>query len=321
MATIVIRRLVQLIPVVLLATALVFVMIRLAPGDPALQQLGSRGARDPERVAALRAKLGLDQPIPVQYALWLRYAATGDLGQSVKNREPVLDLIKPKLLATLQLILAALLIAVSVAFVLGVVAAVRAGNWIDYLVRTFVVTGLAIPTYWLGLILVLIFAVGLKWLPVSGYTPFFEDPADNLRHLVLPALSLALFEAAFFTRFLRGGLLETLRQDYVRTAHAKGLSQAAVVSGHALKNALIPMVTVLGLELGTLVGGVVVIEQVFGWPGIGWLALTAVKNRDYPLLQGIVPARGDGRQRGESSGGPDVYVPRSTLARVALGWL
>lgn len=288
MATIVIRRLVQLIPVVLLATALVFVMIRLAPGDPALQQLGSRGARDPERVAALRAKLGLDQPIPVQYALWLRYAATGDLGQSVKNREPVLDLIKPKLLATLQLILAALLIAVSVAFVLGVVAAVRAGNWIDYLVRTFVVTGLAIPTYWLGLILVLIFAVGLKWLPVSGYTPFFEDPADNLRHLVLPAFSLALFEAAFFTRFLRGGLLETLRQDYVRTAHAKGLSQAAVVSGHALKNALIPMVTVLGLELGTLVGGVVVIEQVFGWPGIGWLALTAVKNRDYPLLQGIV---------------------------------
>lgn len=288
MATIVIRRLVQLIPVVLLATALVFVMIRLAPGDPALQQLGSRGARDPERVAALRAKLGLDQPIPVQYAIWLRYAATGDLGQSVKNREPVLDLIKPKLLATLQLILAALLIAVSVAFVLGVVAAVRAGNWIDYLVRTFVVTGLAIPTYWLGLILVLVFAVGLKWLPVSGYTPFFEDPADNLRHLVLPALSLAMFEAAFFTRFLRGGLLETLRQDYVRTAHAKGLSQAAVVSGHALKNALIPMVTVLGLELGTLVGGVVVIEQVFGWPGIGWLALTAVKNRDYPLLQGIV---------------------------------
>lgn len=288
MATIVIRRLVQLIPVVLLATALVFVMVRLAPGDPALQQLGSRGARDPERVAALRAKLGLDQPIPVQYAIWLRYAAVGDLGLSVKNREPVLDLIKPKLLATLQLILAALIIAVTVAFVLGIVAAVRAGNWIDYLVRTFVVTGLAIPTYWLGLILVLVFAVGLKWFPVSGYTPFFEDPADNLRHLVLPALSLALFEAAFFTRFLRGGLLETLRQDYVRTAHAKGLSQAAVISGHALKNALIPMVTVLGLELGTLVGGVVVIEQVFGWPGIGWLALTAVKNRDYPLLQGIV---------------------------------
>ena len=288
MATIVIRRLVQLIPVVLLATALVFVMVRLAPGDPALQQLGSRGARDPERVAALRAKLGLDQPIPVQYAIWLRYAATGDLGLSVKNREPVLDLIKPKLVATLQLILAALLVAVVTAFILGVVAAVRAGNWVDYLIRTFVVTGLAIPTYWLGLILVLVFAVGLKWFPVSGYTPFFEDPADNLRHLVLPALSLALFEVAFFTRFLRGGLLETLRQDYVRTAHAKGLSEAAVISGHALKNALIPMVTVLGLELGTLVGGVVVIEQVFGWPGIGWLALTAVKNRDYPLLQGIV---------------------------------
>ena len=288
MATIVIRRLVQLVPVVLLATALVFVMVRLAPGDPALQQLGSRGARDPERVAALRAKLGLDQPIPVQYAIWLRYAATGDLGLSVKNREPVLDLIKPKLVATLQLILAALLVAVVTAFILGVVAAVRAGNWVDYLIRTFVVTGLAIPTYWLGLILVLVFAVGLKWFPVSGYTPFFEDPADNLRHLVLPALSLALFEVAFFTRFLRGGLLETLRQDYVRTAHAKGLSEAAVISGHALKNALIPMVTVLGLELGTLVGGVVVIEQVFGWPGIGWLALTAVKNRDYPLLQGIV---------------------------------
>ncbi|MFN8591651.1 MAG: ABC transporter permease [Thermomicrobiales bacterium] len=288
MATVVVRRLLQLIPVVLLATALVFVMVRLAPGDPAQQQLGSRGARDPARVAALRAKLGLDQPIPVQYAIWLRYAITGDLGKSVKNGEDVIELVKPKLLATLQLILAALVVAVIAALLLGTAAAVRAGSWIDQLTRVFVVTGLAIPTYWLGLILILVFAVSLKWLPVSGYTPFFKDPLENLKHLILPAFSLALFEAAFLTRFLRAGLLETLHQDYIRTANAKGLEERAVVAGHALKNALIPMVTVLGLELGTLVGGVVIIEQVFGWPGIGWLALTAVKNRDYPLLQGIV---------------------------------
>ena len=288
MVTIIVRRLLQLVPVVLLATTLVFVMVRLAPGDPAQQQLGARGARDPERVAALRHKLGLDQPIPVQYAIWLQYAVRGDLGTSVKNNAQVLDLIKPKLLATLELILAALLIAVSIALLLGTISAVRAGTWIDQLARAFVVTGLAIPTYWLGLIFLLLFAVRLKWLPVSGYVPFWEDPAENLRHLALPALSLAIFEAAFFTRFLRAGLLDVLHQDFVRTAHAKGLGERTVVGRHALKNALIPMVTVLGLELGTLVSGVVVIEQVFGWSGVGWLALTAVKNRDYPLLQGIV---------------------------------
>jgi peptide/nickel transport system permease protein len=288
MATVIIRRLLQLVPVVLLATTLVFVMIRLAPGDPALQQLGARGARDPARVAALRAKLGLDQPIPVQYVIWLRHAVSGDLGASVKSNDQVLDLIKPKLVATLELIVAALAIAVTIALLLGTASAVRSGTWIDQVVRAFVVTGLAIPTYWLGLIFLLVFAVSFKWLPVSGYVPFRENPIENLKHLALPALSLGLFEAAFFTRFLRSGLLEVLHQDYVRTAHAKGLAERSVVSRHALKNALIPMVTVLGLELGTLVGGVVVIEQVFGWSGIGWLALTAVKNRDYPLLQGIV---------------------------------
>lgn len=288
MATIVVRRLLQLIPVVLLATALVFVMVRLAPGDPALQQLGARGARDPERVAALRAKLGLDQPIPVQYVIWLRHAVTGDLGTSVKSNEQVLTLIQPKLVATLELILAALLIAITTALLLGTLAAVRAGSWFDQFTRGFVVAGLAIPSYWLGLILILVFAVSLEWFPVSGYVPFREDPWQNLQHLALPALSLGLFEAAFFTRFLRAGLLDTLHQDYIRTAKAKGLRERIVVSRHGLKNALIPMVTVVGLELGTLVGGVVVIEQIFGWSGIGWLALTAVKNRDYPLLQGIV---------------------------------
>ncbi len=288
MATVVFRRILQLIPVVLLATTIVFVMIRLAPGDPVQQQLGTRGSRDPERVAALRAKLGLDRSIPVQYVIWLRHAATGDLGTSVKSNAPVLSLIAPKLLATLELILVSLIFAVAVALFLGTASAVRVGCWVDQFTRAFVVTGLAIPTYWIGLLFLLVFAVSLNWLPVSGYVPFSEDPRQNLQHLILPALSLGLFEAAFLTRFLRSSLLEVLHQDYVRTAHAKGLAEGIVVARHALKNALIPMVTVLGLELGTLVGGVVVIEQVFGWSGIGWLALTAVKNRDYPLLQGIV---------------------------------
>ena len=218
----------------------------------------------------------------------MRNAVTGDLGISVKSNDQVLDLIKPKLVATLELIVAALSIAIMIALLLGTAAAVRSGTWVDQIARAFVVTGLAIPSYWLGLIFLLLFAVNLKWLPVSGYVPFTEDPLQNLKHLILPALSLGLFEAAFFTRFLRAGLLEVLHQDYVRTAQAKGLAEQIVISRHALKNALIPMVTILGLELGTLVGGVVVIEQVFGWSGIGWLALTAVKNRDYPLLQGIV---------------------------------
>jgi peptide/nickel transport system permease protein len=184
--------------------------------------------------------------------------------------------------------LAALLFAVLVALALGTTAALRPGGWIDQATRALVVSGLAIPTYWLGLVLLLLFAVRLKWLPVSGYVRFTDDPLANLKHLVLPALSLGVFEAAFFTRFLRAELLEVLRQDYVRTANAKGLPRRLVVRRHALKNALIPMVTVLGLELGTLMGGVVIIEQVFGWSGIGWLALQAVTNRDYPTLQGIV---------------------------------
>src|SRR4051794_25080411 len=184
MGALIIRRLLQLIPVVLLATTLVFVMVRLAPGDPAQQQLGSRGARDPARVAALRHKLGLDKPIPVQYAIWLKYAVQGDLGNSVKSNKPVMSLIKPKLVATLELILAALLMAVIIALGLGTLAAVRTGTWIDQVTRAFVVTGLAIPTYWLGLILLLIFAVQLKWLPVSGYVTFSSDPVENLKHLI-----------------------------------------------------------------------------------------------------------------------------------------
>jgi peptide/nickel transport system permease protein len=288
MAQIVARRLLQLIPVLLLATGLVFVMIRLAPGDPAEQQLGPRAARNPEAVAALRHKLGLDKPIPVQYLIWLRYAVTGDLGKSVRNQQPVSQLLAPKLVATGELILAALVLAVVAALILGTAAALRPGGWVDQATRALVVSGLAIPTYWLGLVLLLVFAVRLKWLPVSGYVRFTADPIGNLKHLLLPALSLAIFEAAFFTRFLRSELLEVLRQDYVRTANAKGLPERLVVSRHALKNALIPMVTVLGLELGTLMGGVVIIEQVFGWSGIGWLALGAVKTRDYPLLQGTV---------------------------------
>jgi peptide/nickel transport system permease protein len=288
MASIVLSRLLQLVPVLLLASTLVFVMIRLAPGDPVTQQLGPRSANDPEQVAAVRAKMGLDKPIPVQYAIWLRHAVTGDLGNSNRNGQPVTELIGPKLRATAELVAAALLIAGTTALLLGTFAALRPGGWVDGFTRLLVVSGLAIPTYWLGLILLLVFAVRLEWLPVTGYVPFGEDPGANLQHLLLPALSLGVFEAAFFTRFLRAELIDVLRQDYVRTAHAKGLREHAVVMRHALKNALIPMVTVFGLELGTLMGGVVVVEQVFGWSGIGWLALAAVKNQDYPLLQGIV---------------------------------
>lgn len=288
MGSLVVRRLLQLIPVMLLASMLVFVFVRLAPGDPAQQQLGMRGAGNPEALEALRHKLGLDQPIPVQYAIWLRNAIAGDLGTSTLSGRSVSSLISGRLVPTIELVIASLIFATCLAMVLGMVAAIRPGGWIDQLTRVGIVTGLAIPSYWLGLILLLIFAVRLEWLPVAGYISPFQDPIGNLRHLILPAISLGLFEAAYFTRFLRAEMLDVLRQDYIRTAEAKGLSGSIVIVNHAMRNALIPFVTVLGLELGTLLGGVVIIEQVFGWSGIGWLALQAVNTRDYPLLQGIV---------------------------------
>jgi peptide/nickel transport system permease protein len=290
MLRVLLPRLAQAIAVLLFSSMIVFVVIRLAPGDPAVVELGPQ-AEDPRYQAMIEAKhkeLGLDKPIPVQYLIWLRRVATGDLGVSARNKRPVLDLIMEKLPATLLLVAGGMTFALVVAFLLGIPAALHHRSVVDGLVRVITLLGVAVPPFWLGLLLLLLFAVNLKVLPASGYVPIWEDPVQALRHLILPAISLGAYEMAAFTRFLRAQMLEVTSQDYIRTAEAKGLSMMAVISRHALRNAVLPLLTVVGLEVGLQLGGTVIIEQIFGWPGIGWLALQAINNRDYPLIQGIV---------------------------------
>jgi peptide/nickel transport system permease protein len=212
----------------------------------------------------------------------------GDFGVSSKSGDAVTSLLSQKAPATLELVLAAVLFGLCVAIPLGTTSALHRNGALDLLGRTLTLCGLAIPVYWLGLLLLLLFAVKLGWLPVSGYVPFTDDPVGNLKHLILPMVSVGVFELALFTRFLRAEMVGVLRQDYIRTARAKGLRRRTVVRRHGLRNGLIPLITVVGLELGTLIGGVVIVEQVFGWSGLGWLALQAINDKDYPVLQGVV---------------------------------
>lgn len=284
------RRLLEVIPTLLIVSVVVFGLIRLAPGDPAAMKMGREAAR-PEnkpRLEALRREMGLDQPIPVQYALWLRDVVTGDFGVSTRSDRPVAQLIADRLPATLQLVVGAMLFAMVVGFPAGLLAGLRRGTWIDKLTMGFVTAGLAVPSFWLGLTLILVISVQLRWLPPSGHVPFFTDPGDNLRRMIMPAATLGIYLSATLMRFLRADMIEVMAADYVRTARAKGLPESRVVFGHALKNGLIPVLTITGLELGALLGGAVIIEQVFGWSGLGWLTVQAIADRDYPVVQAAV---------------------------------
>lgn len=290
MARFLVRRLVHGVPTVLLVSFLVFGAMHLAPGDPAALLMGQAAAR-PENAAALerlRAEMGLDKPFLVQYVTWLSGVLRLDFGTSNRSGLPVLDLILGRLPATLELVAAAFILSLLLAVPAGVIAALRRGSMFDRLLMIFAVGGVAVPGFWLGMTLILLFAVQLQWLPSSGYVPFFEDPVRNLRHLILPAVTLAVYLSAVFSRFLRAEMIETLRQDYIRTALAKGLSMPVVAIRHGLRNTLTSLWTIMGMELGSLLGGVVIVEQVFGWSGIGWLAVQAVNNQDYPLVQAIV---------------------------------
>lgn len=290
MARFLVRRLVHGVPTVLLVSFLVFGAMHLAPGDPAALLMGQAAAR-PENAAALerlRAEMGLDKPFLVQYVTWLSGVLRLDFGTSNRSGLPVLDLILGRLPATLELVAAAFILSLLLAVPAGVIAALRRGSMFDRLLMIFAVGGVAVPGFWLGMTLILLFAVQLQWLPSSGYVPFFEDPVRNLRHLILPAVTLAVYLLAVFSRFLRAEMIETLRQDYIRTALAKGLSMPVVAIRHGLRNTLRSLWTIMGMELGSLLGGVVIVEQVFGWSGIGWLAVQAVNNQDYPLVQAIV---------------------------------
>lgn len=281
------RRIAQAIPTLIFVSIIVFTLVRMAPGDPAAMQMGREAARpeNKERLEALRAEMGLDKPIPVQYLYWVRDLAQGDFGDSLRSRKPTTELFWQKLPATLQLVVASTLFALLISIPLGILAALRRGTVIDRSIMGFVSAGLAIPSFWFGLTLILIFAVHLRWLPASGYVPFTEDPVGNLKRLIMPATTLGVFLAATLTRFLRADMIEVMSADYVRTARAKGLPERTVISRHGLKNALIPVLTIAGLEFGALLGGTVIIEQVFGWSGVGWLTVQAIFDRDYPLVQ------------------------------------
>lgn len=281
------RRALALLPILLLMSVIVFVLIRMVPGDPIDVMYGSEGM-DEVRRAALSRELGLDQPIVIQYAKWLWRALRGDLGRSYRAQMPVLQLIAQRLPATLLLSAAALLFSLIIAIPLGVIAGVKRNTWADFGAMGFAITGISLPNFWSGIMLVLIFAVSLKWLPSIGYVPLSQDPLRSLRHLILPAITLGLALAGTTTRLTRSSLLEELGKDYVRTARGKGLHERTVLMGHALRNALIPTVTMIGLQLGFLIGGAVVVETVFAWAGIGLLVVDSIFARDYPVVQGVV---------------------------------
>ena len=286
MGRLVLRRLGATVPVLLLVTAGVFLLLHLTPGDPIDVMMAE--SVDAGVKANLRRELGLDRPISVQYLAWMGRLLRGDLGRSIRNGEPVIENVGRRIRPSLELALLAMLIALSVAFPLGMLSAARRNTAVDGAGTMFALFGICMPNFLIALLLIFLFGVTLRWLPVSGYTDPLEDPVNGLRSLTLPAITLGLALSAVITRTLRSSLLEALSEDYVRTARAKGLSERSILRRHALKNGLIPVVTVLGLQLGGLIGGAVITEYVFALPGVGRLVVDAVFARDYPLVQGVV---------------------------------
>lgn len=281
------RRTLTLLPILLLMSIIVFALIRMVPGDPIDVMYGSEGM-DEVRRAALSRDLGLDQPIFIQYGKWLWRAVQGDLGNSYRASMPVLQLIGQRLPATLLLSFSALFLSLLIALPLGLLAAVKRNSGADMAAMIFAILGISLPNFWSGILLVLVFAIWLGWLPSIGYVSPFQDFFKSLRHLILPAITLGWSLSGTTTRLARSSLLEELGKDYVRTARGKGLAERAVLLTHALRNALIPTVTMVGLQLGFLIGGTVVVETVFAWPGVGLLVVDSIFARDYPVVQGIV---------------------------------
>jgi peptide/nickel transport system permease protein len=287
MATYILQRVLQMIPVMVLASIISFSIIFLLPGDPALLILGDQLASDPGVYKAKRAELGLDRPLPFQYLDWLGKTVRGDLGTSTRDRQPVIQGIRERLPVTLQLASLALLLALAISLPAGIISALKPNSKWDVVSSLVAFGGIALPNFWFGILLIYFFAVFLKWLPPSGYIPFSEDPVQNLTRMLMPALTLGLGLSAVLMRQTRSSLLEVLHQDYMTTARAKGLGQRATVLGHALKNALIPVVTVLGLQIGLLFGGSVITESIFSIPGLGRWAVDSITTRDFPVVQAV----------------------------------
>ncbi len=285
------RRLLLSIPVLLGITIATYAIINLAPGDPVSAMISPEAASSlgPDWVAQQRAALGLDKPLPIRYALWLKEVVRGNLGFSLRDRQPINQKVIERLWPTLKLMGTSLLIAIAIAIPLGILSAIKQYSFLDYLATISGFAAISIPSFFLSLAAIYVFSLKLGWLPSSGMNTVggVSSIGDSTKHLLLPALVLGLGEAAPLIRYTRSSMLEVIRQDYVTTARAKGLNERAVIWRHALRNALIPLVTVIALNLPRLLGGAVVIEAVFAWPGMGTLAITAVQGRDYPVIMAI----------------------------------
>ena len=283
----ILRRLAQLLPVLLIASTGIWAMIYAVPGSPVAAMVGENAT--PEQVQAVTIRLGLDRPVHVQYWTWLTSALQGDFGLSIQNREPVLNLIAQRIPATIQLGLSATLVGLLLGIPVAVISALKPRSWIDRTLSAWSALALGVPTFWLGILLILFFAVQLRWLPAaSTYVSAFDSPLQAARNLALPALTLGVYVSGIFARFLRASLLGELKADYVRTARSKGLRERDVIGRHVMRNALLPFVTIVGLMMATFIGGTVVTEAVFTYPGLGRLLIQAISTRDYPLIQGCI---------------------------------
>ncbi len=278
------RLVTQLVPVMLVASMLVFLVVRVIPGDPAAAAVGENATA--EAYAQAREKMGLDEPIHTQYIEWISGALVGDFGQSIKG-PPASEIIASAFPATVELSVFSLIIGFGFGVVLGILAAVDRGGFWDYFAGLWTGWNIGVPSFIAGLLYLLVFAVWLGWFPVAGRVPFTENPLEAMKHLVLPSFALGGIVAAQISRFTRQSILDTLNEDYIRTARAKGLSERAVIFKHALKPSMIPVVTIMGLQLGSILGGTLVIESVFTWPGMGRALVVAVRDRDYVMMQAI----------------------------------
>jgi peptide/nickel transport system permease protein len=284
-----VKRFLLMLPTLFGVALVTFLLIRVIPGDVVeLRYAGDRGSVSQEILDRERARIGLDKPIWQQFLTWMLGVVRFDFGTSMWTGAPILEEIKLRFMLSLQLAIMATIVAVLLAIPLGVLAALKQDTWIDYAVRLFSIAGLAMPSFWLGIVLILLMLVVFKWLPPMVYTPFWINPIQNLAQLIWPALAVGYRYSAVATRMTRSAMLEVLREDYIRTARAKGLMQKLILSRHALKNAMLPVLTVIALEFAFLIGGLVVTEQVFNLNGIGLLFVQAVAHRDYTLLQALV---------------------------------
>ncbi|WP_430790366.1 nickel ABC transporter permease [Virgibacillus flavescens] len=280
------RRLGLMIIVLFLVSVIVFGLVNILPGDPATLLLGVEAT--PETLAALRDEMGLNDPVYVRYFDWVSGVVQGDLGYSIQDNSPVISILLNKIPVTLELTIMSFIIAMLIAVPAGIISAIRKGTPIDYFGTTFALTGVSLPSFWLGILLIYVFAVTLDWFAPSGYVPLTENFFQSIMLMILPAITLGTRMSAEMMRMIRSSLLEVMESDYIRTGYAKGLMERSVVFGHALKNAMIPVLTVSGLQLTTLFGGTVIVETIFAVPGLGRLILESILTRDYPVVQGVV---------------------------------